>query len=172
MHLFFLSKLAAGGDVLDAACGTGKYFGLVLDSGRHVTGVDHSRPSRRGTGEVPASRYSRSSTSRNFLPRPVRRGDVRRRDGVRSPGGLIVLANFRSALRPVGWLYLTIELVPEEEIRAANEAGRRSGLPLVSGEVIWDDPDGAYYHHYPSVELARSWLADAGFEIGETEGPG
>ena len=41
----------------------------------------------------------------------------------------IVLANFRSALRPVGWLYLTIELVPEEEIRAANEAGRRSGLP-------------------------------------------
>ena len=38
--------------------------------------------------------------------------------------------------------------------------------------MIWDDPDGAYYHHYPSVELARSWLADAGFEIvEETEGP-
>src|SRR5436190_9162673 len=38
----FLSKLPPGGRVLDAACGTGKYFGLVLDSGRAVHGTDHS----------------------------------------------------------------------------------------------------------------------------------
>jgi ubiquinone/menaquinone biosynthesis C-methylase UbiE len=38
----FLSLLPAGGRVLDAACGTGNYFGFVLRSGRSVVGVDHS----------------------------------------------------------------------------------------------------------------------------------
>ena len=68
--------------------------------------------------------------------------------------------------------------VPDDRTRAGGRDPRRErsrpavGSTLVSGEVIWDDPDGAYYHHYPSVELARSWLADAGFEIvEETEGP-
>ena len=31
-----------GGTVLDAACGTGKYFGIVLSAGRRVVGVDQS----------------------------------------------------------------------------------------------------------------------------------
>ncbi len=38
----FLSLVMPGGEVLDAACGTGKYLGTVLDSGRRVVGVDHS----------------------------------------------------------------------------------------------------------------------------------
>src|SRR3989337_2698437 len=38
----FLSSLPPGGRVLDAACGTGKYFGMVLDSGRSLLGVDHT----------------------------------------------------------------------------------------------------------------------------------
>ncbi len=38
----FLSFVAPGGHVLDAACGTGKYLGTVIDSGRQVIGVDHS----------------------------------------------------------------------------------------------------------------------------------
>lgn len=31
-----------GGTVLDAACGTGKYFGIVVSAGRKVVGVDQS----------------------------------------------------------------------------------------------------------------------------------
>jgi ubiquinone/menaquinone biosynthesis C-methylase UbiE len=38
----FLAKLPPDGTVLDAACGTGKYFPLVLASGRMLLGVDHS----------------------------------------------------------------------------------------------------------------------------------
>jgi hypothetical protein len=57
-------------------------------------------------------------------------------------------------------------------VRAANQAARRAGLPVVDGEVIWDGPDG-YYHHYPSMQPVRAWLADAGFAIQqEIEGPG
>ncbi|MFB3739624.1 MAG: class I SAM-dependent methyltransferase, partial [Candidatus Velamenicoccus archaeovorus] len=38
----FLSLLPAGGRVLDAACGTGKYVGVVLESGRSIVAVDHT----------------------------------------------------------------------------------------------------------------------------------
>ena len=38
----FLSMLPPRATVLDAACGTGTYFPLVLASGRSVLGVDHS----------------------------------------------------------------------------------------------------------------------------------
>ena len=82
-----------------------------------------------------------------------------------------ILERFRRALRSVGWLYLTVELVPENEVRAANEEARRSGLPVVEGEVIWHDPD-PYYHYYPTMQQVRAWVADAGFAIEEeVEGP-
>ena len=38
----FLKLLPPGGWVLDAACGTGKYFPMVLASGRRLLGVDHA----------------------------------------------------------------------------------------------------------------------------------
>jgi cyclopropane fatty-acyl-phospholipid synthase-like methyltransferase len=82
-----------------------------------------------------------------------------------------VLRRFRRALRPGGWLYLTIELAPEDQLRALNDEARRSGLPVVDGEVFWDEPDG-YYHHHPAMPRVRAWITDAGFEIEEEdEGP-
>ena len=170
----FLSMLPPDGDVLDAACGTGKYFGIVLESGRHVTGTDHSD----GHMSIAREKFPQAEIEKfdlQDLPYHERFDGVMCIDAmefVPPEDWLIVLGNFRSALRPDGWLYLTVELVPADEVRAANEAGRRSGLPVVDGEVIWDDPDGAYYHHYPSVQQVRSWLNDARFEIvEETEGP-
>jgi ubiquinone/menaquinone biosynthesis C-methylase UbiE len=38
----FLSRLPPDGRVLDAACGTGKYFPMVLASDRGLLGVDHA----------------------------------------------------------------------------------------------------------------------------------
>lgn len=38
----FLARLPANGLVLDAACGTGKYVGMVLDAGRTPMCVDHT----------------------------------------------------------------------------------------------------------------------------------
>jgi ubiquinone/menaquinone biosynthesis C-methylase UbiE len=38
----FLSRLPEKGAVLDAACGTGKHFQMVLEAGRTLLGVDHS----------------------------------------------------------------------------------------------------------------------------------
>jgi hypothetical protein len=79
-----------------------------------------------------------------------------------------IVGRFRRALRPGGWLYLTIELAPEDQVRALNEEARRSGHPVVDGEVFWDQP-GGYYHHHPSMPRVRTWIADAGFVIEEEE---
>src|SRR5215472_1139276 len=38
----FLTFCTPGGTILDAACGTGKYWSLILDSGRSVVGIDQS----------------------------------------------------------------------------------------------------------------------------------
>jgi SAM-dependent methyltransferase len=168
-----LSRLPPGGRVLDAPCGTGNYFRLALDAGRRPLGFDHSG----GALAVANAKYPEVPTAKHDLQDLPFREEF---DGVicvdamefvppeEWPG---VLARFRWALRPGGWLYLTIELVREEDLRKANEAARRSGLPVVAREVIWDEPDG-YYHHYPTLRQVRAWLAAAGFAIEEErEGP-
>jgi SAM-dependent methyltransferase len=169
----FLSMLPPDGRVLDAACGTGKYFGVVLESGRSLVGVDHSG----GHLAVARSKFPQVPTERHDLQDLPYRDEF---DGVMCVDAMEfvppedwpdVLARFRRALRPGGWLYLTVELAREARVREANEEARRSGLPVVEGEVMWHEPD-AYYHHYPSVERVRAWLADVGFSIeGDAEGP-
>ena len=170
----FLSRLPPDGTVLDAACGVGRYFPMVIASGHSVLGVDH-------TGN-----YLAEAAQANSLHIPTAKYDLQdlpyrdQFDGVMCvdamefvppedwPG---VLERFRKALHPRGTLYLTIELVPEDEVHAANEEARMSGLPVVDGEVIWHEPDD-YYHYYPSLEQVRAWLAGAGFAIEEeAEGP-
>ena len=164
----FLSMLPPDGRVLDAACGTGKYFGMVIASGRSLLGVDHSGAYLANAG----AKFSHVPTEKHDLQDLPYRDEF---DGVMCvdamefvppedwPG---ILERFRGALRPGGFLYLTVELAREDQVRAANEEARRSGLPVVEGEVIWDEPDG-YYHHYPRVEQVRAWVADAGFVIEE-----
>jgi hypothetical protein len=81
-----------------------------------------------------------------------------------------VVERFRRALRPGGWLYMTVELVPETEIQAMNQATRESGVPAIDREVIWQ-PVG-YYHYYPPLDQVRAWLRQERFAIEEElEGP-
>ncbi|HEX9122656.1 MAG TPA: methyltransferase domain-containing protein [Actinomycetota bacterium] len=169
----FLSTLPPEGRVLDAACGTGKYFGMVLESGRSLLGVDHTRGYLAKAGEkfpgVPTQKHDLQD-----LPYEDAFDGVMCVDAMEFvppedwPG---VLTRFRRALHQGGGLYLTVELAREQDVRAANAEARTSGLPVVDGEVMWEEPDG-YYHHYPSMEQVRTWVADAGFAIEEdAEGP-
>jgi hypothetical protein len=83
-----------------------------------------------------------------------------------------ILTRFRRAPRPEGWLYLTVELAPEAQVQALNDAARRSSHPVVEREVLWDEPEGPLYHHYPAMAQVRKWLMAAGFFIeGDVEGP-
>jgi SAM-dependent methyltransferase len=169
----FLSRLPPDGRVLDAACGTGKYFPAVLASGRQLLGVDHAGAYLAKA----AAKFPQVPTDKHDLQELPYQGEF---DGVLCMDAMEcippedwppVLERFHRALRPGGWLYLTVELARQDQVRAANQSARRSGLPVVDGEVVWDEPDG-YYHYYPSVQQVRAWLADAGFAVDqETEAP-
>jgi SAM-dependent methyltransferase len=169
----FLSRLPPGGRVLDAACGTGKYFAMVLASGRRLLGVDHAGAYLAKA----ATKFPGVPTDKHDLQELPYRDEF---DGVLCVDAMefvppedwpAVLGRLGRALRSGGWLYLTVELAPTERVRAGNQAARRAGLPVVDGEVVWDGPDG-YYHHYPNVPRVRAWLTDAGFAIEEeAEGP-
>jgi SAM-dependent methyltransferase len=169
----FLSRLPPDGRVLDAACGTGKYFPMVLASGRRLLGVDHAGALLANA----AAKFPQVPTEQHDLQDLPYQDEF---DGVLCVDAMEfvppedwppVLERFGRALRPGGWLYLTVELAPDDRVRVSNEAARRRGLPLVDGEVILEEPDG-YYHHYPSMRQVRAWLAAAGFTIQEeAEGP-
>jgi SAM-dependent methyltransferase len=169
----FLQLLPAAGRVLDAACGTGKYFPMVLASGRRLLGVDHAG----ALLAVAAAKFPQVPTEQHDLQDLPYQGEF---DGLMCVDAMefvppedwpVVLERFGRALRPGGWLYLTVELAPGDRVRAANQEARRAGLPVMVGEVIWGEADG-YYHHYPSMQQVRAWLADAGFAIQqEIEGP-
>lgn len=169
----FLSMLPPGGSVLDAACGIGKYFPMVLGGGCSLLGVDH-------TGAYLANaeaKYPGVATEKHDLQDLPYRAEF---DGVMCVDAMefvppedwpVVLDRFRRALRDGGGLYLTVELALEDDVRAANDEARRNGHPVVEGEAIWDEPDG-YYHYYPTMHQVRAWVGDASFAIVEdTEGP-
>ena len=169
----FVSRLPAGGRVLDAACGTGKYFGIVLGSGRSVVGADQSR-AHLATARA---KHPEAVLEQHDLQDLLYQGEF---DGVMCVDAMefvppedwpLVLGRFHKALRSRGLLYLTVELLRHEDVLAMNAQTRSWGMPVVEGEVMWDGPDG-YYHHYPSLPRVRAWLAEAGFAIDdELEGP-
>jgi SAM-dependent methyltransferase len=169
----FLSMLPPGGWVLDAACGIGRYVPTVLASGRSVLCVDHTdsylATVHARSPEVPTEKHDLQD-----LPYQTRFDGVMCVDAmefVPPEDWPVVLDRFRQALRPGGSLYLTVELVPDDEVRAANEEARNAGLPVVEGEVIWHEPDD-YYHYYPPMQQVRAWVTDGGFTIEEEiEGP-
>ena len=171
----FLSMLPTNGRVLDAACGTGKYFPMVLASGRSLLGVDHAGAYLANA----RAKFPHVLTEKHDLQDLPYRDEF---DGVMCvdamefvppedwPG---ILERFRRVLAPGGWLYLTVELAPEDRVRAVNEEARRFGLPVVEGEWAGEflQPPDDYYHYYPSMQQVRTWVVDAGFVI-EEEGEG
>lgn len=152
-----------GASMLDAACGTGKYFPILLEHGYTVTGIDRS-------GGILAKAHAK------FPHVPLRKltlqdlNDTAAYDFIVCIDAMenvcpeewsLVLGNLSRALRPGGLLYITVELAAADEIRAAYATGRELGLPVVMGERAHEGG----CHYYPDVGQVRTWLAEAGFSV-------
>src|SRR4029450_6889482 len=105
----FLTRLPPAGRVLDAARGLGKYFPMVLASGRSLLGVDHAG----GSLAIAAAKFPQVPTERHDLQELPYRGGF---DGVLCVDAMEfvppeewppVMERFRRVLRSGGWLYLT-----------------------------------------------------------------
>jgi ubiquinone/menaquinone biosynthesis C-methylase UbiE len=160
-HRRFVAQLVEGcppgGTVLDAACGTGKYFAMVLEAGRRVVGTDQS------TGMLGRARS-------RFPSVPLERVGLQELDFEAEFDAVLcidamenippedwprVVGNLRRALRPGGHLYLTVEQVDDDELDREFADATARGLPVVRGE---ESRDG--YHYYPSREQVGYWMEE------------
>jgi len=155
----FLDLCPPGSLILDAACGTGKYWPLILRRGCRVFGVDQSQamldrarvkfpdvPTEKvGLQELPYQADFDAAICMDAMEYTVPEDWLR------------VLQNFYRAMKPGAYFYFTLEIAPQEGILGAFQAAREQGLPVVYGE--WALEGG--YHYYPSIQQVRAWSAQA-----------
>lgn len=154
-----------GGLVLDAPCGTGRYFPLVTDAGRRVVGIDQSA----GMLGVALARGLAESVEEVGLQElrfdSVFDGSmtIDAMENIPPEDWPLVLANLHRAVRPGGHLYVTVEEADDADVDAAFADAQARGLPAVRGEVIEGDTAG--YHYYPGRDRVMAWLAAEGLQV-------
>lgn len=154
-----------GGLVLDAPCGTGRYFELVIEAGRRVVGIDQSVgmlaiAEARGLAEaVHLVGLQELMFNRVFDGAMT----IDAMENIPPEDWPLVLTNLHLAVRTGGHLYLTVEETDEASIDAALVEAKDHGWPAVRGEVVEGDTAG--YHYYPGRPQVMSWLADEGLEL-------
>jgi SAM-dependent methyltransferase len=160
-----LKRLPSNSLVLDAPCGTGKYFPLVAAAGHRVVGIDQSSgmlAQARGR-KIAASVEQLSLHEVGFQHEFDAVLTIDALENVPPEEWPLVLSNLHRAVRETGWLYLTVEEVDESIIDEAFEALMRDGQPAVRGELIEGDVAG--YHYYPGRARVLEWFAAEGLEI-------
>jgi len=193
MHLKYLQKFLERvppcSALLSAACGAGRFDGMLLEAGHSVVGIDQSAGMlARAREHFPEARYEKIG---------LQEMDFREEfDGAICMDAMehicpedwpVILRGFQAALKPGGVLYFTFwprELAGTDKVEESYKRAKRQGLPVVFGEVA-DQVEEAYeramvsgeatdesvYHYCPSLEQVRTWLEQAGLAI-EEEGAG
>jgi len=169
-----IGRCPPGGRILDAACGTGKYFAMLLDAGRQPVGADQSggmlAQARRKFPDVAVEKVGLQELSYTAEFDGVMCVDAM--ENVVPEDWQLVLANLRRALRPGGHLYLTVELIDGRELEAVFAEATAQGLPVARGEHT---SRGGGYHYYPRLDQVAAWVRDVGLRViedGHSEGDG
>jgi|SRR5690242_12748038 len=160
-----LRLIGPGATVLDAPCGTGRYFPMLAAAGVRVAGVDQSagmlaRARERGIA------FSLERASLQELSYAGRFDAVLTIDAMQHippedwPG---VLANLHRAARPGGWLYLTVHELERHHLERAFQGLSARGRPAVWGELA--EPDTPGYHYCPGRDQAMDWFGQEGLAI-------
>jgi 2-polyprenyl-3-methyl-5-hydroxy-6-metoxy-1,4-benzoquinol methylase len=186
----FLERVHRGGKILSAACGAGRFDGILLEAGHSVVGIDQSAGVLKIAKEhFPEVDYKKMAlqemTFHKIFDGVICMDAMEHICPEDYPG---ILSNFQNALKPGGVLYFTAdrEEEPDFDLKAYFEQGKALGLPIVFGEVV-DElafkqameqidasdelTDRAVYHYYPPLAKVREWIGRAGLII-EEEGSG
>jgi 2-polyprenyl-3-methyl-5-hydroxy-6-metoxy-1,4-benzoquinol methylase len=186
----FLDRVPPDSTLLSAACGAGRYDGILLEAGHRVVGIDQSAGMlARAREHFPEVRYEKMGLQEM--------NSYEEFDGIICMDAMehicledypLILRNFQKALKPGGVLYFTADRAenPDFDLEAHYERAKALGLPVVFGEVTdeaayeqainqpevsGEQADIAVYHYYPPLEKVREWIDQAGFAI-EEEGVG
>jgi len=160
-----LATCRPSGTVLDAPCGTGRYFPLVAESGRRVVGIDQSAgmlDQARARG-IAIELQHVELQELAFVARFDAVMTIDALENVAPEDWPLVLANLHRAMRPRGHLYLTVEEQDHNHLDAAYAKLVTTGLPAVAGEVVEGDVAG--YHYYPHRQQVLAWLDSENLEL-------
>lgn len=160
----FLSRLKPLPDVLDAACGRGKYFRILTERTSRLLGIDQSAAMLVSA----RAKYSNVETRKVSLQALKDQTDM-----VASFDGIIcidalewilrddwpkVMDGFSKVLKPKGYAYITIEIPGEEE---RFELARQPTEGAVQGEIrvkYW-------YNYFPDIEDVNAWIDASSFDL-------
>jgi ubiquinone/menaquinone biosynthesis C-methylase UbiE len=160
-----LRRCPPGGVVLDAPCGTGRYFSMVAAAGQRIAGVDQSA-GMLAQARARDTAFSLEQIALQHL------SYVREFDAVMTIDAMenippedwpLVLTNLHRAVRPGGFLYMTVEEADESDVEQAFEILSARGVPAVRGEVVEGDVAG--YHYYPGRDRVVDWFDAEGLTI-------
>ena len=165
----FLSLVPQASTILDAACGTGRYMGTLLENGHTVTGIDQAQGMLdQAKLKFPSARLEKMGLQemdfQNVFDGAICMDAM---EHVCPEDWLPIFHNFHRALKPSGYFYFTVEIADENDVEQAFQQGQALELPMVHGEWI----NMEVYHFYPSMSQVRDWLRQAGFQnLEEGEG--
>jgi ubiquinone/menaquinone biosynthesis C-methylase UbiE len=159
----FLSLCPPGGTILDAACGTGKYWSLIHDSGRKVHGTDQSQGMlARALEKFPGVTFEKVGLQELHYQEDFDGAIcMDAMENVFPEDWPSVLSNLHRAIKPQGYFYFTVELASEKDIERAFAEATKMGFPVVHGE--WTQK--GEYHYYPKIEQVIEWLDSVGFTV-------
>jgi ubiquinone/menaquinone biosynthesis C-methylase UbiE len=160
-----LQLFPPGGAVLDAPCGTGRYFSMVAAAGHRIAGVDQSAGmlTQARAREIACSLELVALQDLSYTHEFDAVMTIDAMENIPPEDWPLVLANVHRAVRPGGLLYVTVEEIEETEIEQAFQTLSGRGVPAVRGEVV--EGDVASYHYYPGRQRAVDWFAAEGLAI-------
>lgn len=191
MHCKYLQKFLGlvdrRGLMLSAACGAGRFEGMLMEAGYSVVGIDQSSGLlARARDHFPPEQFPQVRYEKIGLQEMDFHEEF---DGAICmdamehicpedwPG---ILRGFHAALKPGGPLYLTADMRAAAEVEAAYQHALAMGLPVIYGEIA-DEVEAAYqraletgesadqsvYHYTPPLEQVRAYLEQADLAIVE-----
>jgi SAM-dependent methyltransferase len=168
-HRRFVERVVAscppGGAILDAPCGTGRYFAFVLGAGRTVVGIDQSAGMlARAHAKHPEVVLEKAGLQELEFDGAFDAAIcIDALEFVPPEDWPCVLANLHRAVRGGGLIYLTVEQIDPAEIDRHFAEATAAGLPAVHGETR----RGRGYHYYPTRDHVLQWLSAEGLEVVE-----
>jgi SAM-dependent methyltransferase len=176
LHKHLLTQIVntcpANGIILDAACGTGKYWPILLASERELMGIDQSEKMLERASEkfpqVPTEKLGLQEMRYQSTFDLIICMDAM--EMIFPEDWPFVLHNFHQALKPFGQLYFTVEVADPFVVDHDYHTALDQGLPVVYGESALSSGEGedqGGYHYYPSMDVVRRWISIAGFKIKE-----
>ncbi|MSR90412.1 class I SAM-dependent DNA methyltransferase [Inconstantimicrobium porci] len=149
-------------DILDAACGTGKYFSIMKKYDTIITGIDQSEKmletAKKKYQDVNVKLLGMQEISFENKFDAVICMDAM--ENIFPEDWELVIGNFKKSLKENGILYFTVELEDEEVIKDKFNEAVKINLPVKYGEVALEG-----YHYYPTEEFVKACLVNNGFKL-------